>query len=137
MEPNRNIIGPPTELPQPEEINDAEAANYNVAPAPEKRGLKQATPVVPVQNTPQPAKPDPQPSVPGNDGTDTSDDDNSQQAALIADDTDLIEKEWVTRAKSIVAQTKDDPHLQNREMNKVKADYMKKRYNKDLKVSES
>lgn len=56
--------------------------------------------------------------------------------AMIADDTDLIEKEWVERAKAIVAQTKDDPYKQNEEITKVKAVYLKKRYNKDLKVSE-
>lgn len=53
---------------------------------------------------------------------------------LIADDTDLIEKEWVDKAKQIVAQTNHDPYLQNKEINKVKADYLKKRYNKDLKL---
>ena len=54
----------------------------------------------------------------------------------IADDTDLIEKEWVEKAKQIVAQTAHDPYLQNREINRVKADYLKKRYNKDVKLSE-
>jgi len=53
---------------------------------------------------------------------------------MIADDTDLIEKEWVDKAKQIVAQTSHDPYLQNKEINKVKADYLKKRYNKDLKL---
>ncbi|MEI6480767.1 MAG: hypothetical protein WCO19_00505 [Candidatus Saccharibacteria bacterium] len=60
----------------------------------------------------------------------------SQFAPVIADDADLIEKEWVTRAKMIVAKTKDDPREQNKEINKFKADYLKKRYNKDIKVSE-
>lgn len=55
---------------------------------------------------------------------------------LTADDADLIEKEWVLRAKTIVNRTKDDPHTQNKEINKVKADYIKKRYNKDIKMSE-
>ncbi len=55
----------------------------------------------------------------------------------IADDNDLIEKEWVLKAKQIVAATKDDPYVQNREINKFKADYLKKRYNKDLKIEES
>jgi hypothetical protein len=55
---------------------------------------------------------------------------------LMADDADLIEKEWVDKAKAIVLHTKDDPYKQNQEMNKVKADYLKKRYNKDLKISE-
>lgn len=54
----------------------------------------------------------------------------------IADDVDLIEKEWVDKAKEIVAQTAHDPYLQNKEMNKVKAEYLKKRYNKDIKQSD-
>lgn len=54
----------------------------------------------------------------------------------IADDIDLIEKEWVEKAKTIVNQTKDDPYKQNKAINKMKADYIKKRYNKDIQVSE-
>ena len=54
----------------------------------------------------------------------------------IADDSDLIEKEWVDKAKQIVDRTRHDPHQQNREMNMMKADYLKKRYNKDIKLSE-
>lgn len=54
----------------------------------------------------------------------------------IADDTDLIEKEWVDKAKEIVEQTAHDPHLQNQELTKVKVDYLKKRYNKDLKITD-
>lgn len=55
---------------------------------------------------------------------------------LIADDGDLIEKEWVEKAKEIVNRTRQDPHKQNREINQFKADYLKKRYNKDIKLSE-
>ena len=51
-----------------------------------------------------------------------------------ASDTDLIEKEWVEKAKAIVEQTRSDPHLQNKEISKFKADYMKKRYNKTIKL---
>ncbi len=50
----------------------------------------------------------------------------------VADDSDLIEKEWVEKAKAIVAQTTDDPYVQNKELSKFKADYMKKRYNKEI-----
>lgn len=53
----------------------------------------------------------------------------------IADDADLIEKEWVMRAKHIVEQTKQDPYTQNKEVTKLKAEYLKKRYNKDVKLS--
>ncbi len=54
----------------------------------------------------------------------------------VADDVDLIEKEWVEKAKSIVNQTRQDPHAQNKEMNRFKADYLKKRYNKEIKLEE-
>lgn len=60
----------------------------------------------------------------------------SQGTPAIADDIDLIEKEWVHKAKEIVEHTNGDPYTQNKEMNKVKADYLKKRYNKDLKLED-
>lgn len=60
----------------------------------------------------------------------------SVASPAIADDIDLIEKEWVEKAKAIVERTKDDPHKQNSEINKMKADYLKKRYNKTVQVSE-
>jgi hypothetical protein len=47
-----------------------------------------------------------------------------------ADDGDVIEKEWVLKAKQIVDQTKQDPHKQTKELHKFRAEYMKKRYNK-------
>ncbi len=55
----------------------------------------------------------------------------------IADDVDLIEKEWVSKAKQIIAATREDPNLQNKEISRFKADYLKKRYNKDIKLEES
>ena len=57
-------------------------------------------------------------------------------APTTADDLDLIEKEWVEKAKAIVAQTRTDPYAQNNEMNKFKADYMQKRYQKEIKLDE-
>ena len=54
-------------------------------------------------------------------------------AHMSAQDVDLIEKEWVQKAKEIVAHTIGDPYTQNKEINKIKADYIKKRYNKDIK----
>lgn len=53
-----------------------------------------------------------------------------------AEDTDLIEKEWVLRAKQIVDHTREDPHEQQRALSQMKADYMKKRYNKDIKLAD-
>lgn len=61
----------------------------------------------------------------------------TSKTPLVADDTGLIEKEWVEKAKSIVAHTKDDPRAQSQQINYLKADYLKRRYNKDLKVAEN
>jgi len=54
----------------------------------------------------------------------------------VADDRDLIEKEWVDKAKEIVERTREDPYEQSKELTVVKVDYMKKRYHKSLKLTE-
>mgnify|MGYP000885213938 CR=1 FL=1 len=64
---------------------------------------------------------------------------SGQQASSdpqIADDVDVIEKEWVDKAKKIVTATKDNPHQQEKEVSKLQADYLMKRYNKQVKLSE-
>lgn len=53
-------------------------------------------------------------------------------APLVAEDADLIEKEWVDRAKKILQETKDDPFARTNRVNELQRDYLKKRYNKDL-----
>lgn len=57
------------------------------------------------------------------------------QNPVAAADDDLIEKEWVNRAKEIVATTKTDPYLQEKEVSKLQADYLKKRWGKEINVS--
>lgn len=54
---------------------------------------------------------------------------------ISASDEDVIEKEWVDKAKKIVAQTKDDPYAQEKEVSKLQADYLKKRYGREIKIS--
>lgn len=61
---------------------------------------------------------------------------HSPASPVFADDVDVIEKEWVKRAKVIVEMTRDDPHQQNKQLSAYKADYVRKRYNKELKVAE-
>ncbi|MDB5177719.1 MAG: hypothetical protein JWO61_102 [Candidatus Saccharibacteria bacterium] len=72
--------------------------------------------------------------------TPTTADDASLQdgadAPLLANDDDLIEKEWVDKAKKIIAETKDDPHRREQEVGKLQADYLKKRYGKELGATE-
>lgn len=53
-----------------------------------------------------------------------------------AGDVELIEKAWVEKAKAIVHGTRGNPYLQSKELSKVKAEYIKKRYSKDIKVAE-
>ena len=136
MEYESNNFGPPSELPQPQESGVQQLPESSQGSLPETRGMQMPS------TTPQKQKvdpvniPDPQTIQPLGADPGATDQSGVQSSGLIADDTDLIEKEWVIRAKAIVLQTKDDPHTQNKEMNKVKADYLKKRYNKDLKISE-
>jgi len=62
------------------------------------------------------------------DVTATGSDDNPSVAA----DEDLIEKEWVDKAKKVIAETRDDPHKREQAVGKLQADYLKKRYGKEL-----
>jgi hypothetical protein len=69
----------------------------------------------------------------------TDDDDvaTDDQVQATATDSDRIEKQWVDKAKTIVARTKDDPHEQKTQMSKVKAEYIKTRFNKTVKADDS
>lgn len=60
----------------------------------------------------------------------------SSAAPLIADDVDVIEKEWVDKAKKIVGATKEDPYMQEQQVSALQADYLMKRYNKKIKLAE-
>ncbi|HEX8763009.1 MAG TPA: hypothetical protein VF733_04615 [Candidatus Saccharimonadales bacterium] len=54
-----------------------------------------------------------------------------------AEDVDTeFDEEWVGKAREIVAHTHTDPYMQSQTMSKLKAQYIKARYNKDIKVSE-
>lgn len=50
----------------------------------------------------------------------------------IADDVDVIEKEWVDKAEQVVEQTKDDPYAEEEAVEKLQVDYLKKRYDHDV-----
>lgn len=53
---------------------------------------------------------------------------------IAAADDDVIEKEWVNKAKKVINQTKGDPYAKEREVSKLQADYMQKRYGKQVKI---
>lgn len=111
------------------------AGQVEVAPnvAPEKSQEAVAAPISPeapvIASVDDPAAsvtPQANPSV----ATVAQDDD------LSADDVDVIEKEWVDKAKKIVSATKDDPHQQEKEVSKLQADYLMKRYGKQIKLTD-
>lgn len=56
------------------------------------------------------------------------------QTPVAAADDDVIEKEWVNKAKKVISQTKGDPYTKEREVSKLQADYMQKRYGKQVKM---
>ncbi len=55
---------------------------------------------------------------------------------VVAADQDVIEKEWVDKAKKIITETKDDPHARTAKVNDLQKDYLQKRYGKVLGASE-
>lgn len=56
----------------------------------------------------------------------------SSSNPLSASDDDVIEKEWVDKAKKIISDTKGDPYRREYEVGKLQADYIEKRYGKKL-----
>lgn len=67
---------------------------------------------------------------------DTADDISLSNNPAVANDDDLIEKEWVDKAKKIVAETQDDPHKRDEQVNKLQVDYLKKRFGRELGAAE-
>ncbi len=61
---------------------------------------------------------------------------SSAATPLVAADEDLIEKEWVDKAKAIIEQTRDDPHARTQKVNELQRDYLQKRYGKVVGTNE-
>lgn len=69
-------------------------------------------PQQPLQNTPVPASSEQQPP---------------------AEDRDLIEQQWLSRAEQLMSQYGSDPHQLSQELYKLRAEYISVRYGKALK----
>jgi len=54
---------------------------------------------------------------------------------VVAEDNDVLEKEWVDKAKQIVSETRNDPREQTNKFVVMRYDYVKKRYGKEMVVS--
>lgn len=130
---NPNFDAPPS-LHLPEPAPAVNSSSYEQAPSwqPPEYGA----PAAPETGTPPPA---PSFAVPPPTDPATAPAAATQplaQTPAVAADDDLIEKEWVIKAKQIVSTTREDPYQQNRQLAAFKADYMQKRYNKTIKLSE-
>lgn len=120
------------EAPKPEKQGEvAQPVGERLPAGPEANEQSpQAGQAAPITALPQlPTLPSPQAAAP------TAQVQPRDTNPLAASDEDLIEKEWVDKAKKIVIQTKDDPYEQEKEVSKLQADYLKKRYGKEIKLN--
>lgn len=137
MNPNREGGQFSLELPPQPESHEGEEKRQEqgqeAVPAPQERVGK--TPPPP----PLPAIPDDIPAVdtPVLTAPVTEDAQVQHVADGSAKDTDRIEPAWVNKAKEIIAKTHDDPYLQKDQMSKVKAEYISKRFGKQIKTEGS
>lgn len=107
----------------PGTANNMATPGQQTVPPPSPLAPKQAqTPIIPPPLAPSAGPPTKQITV--------------VDSPASAEDNDLIEQEWVSKAKAIVDHTRNDPYLQNKQINEFKADYIKKRYNKEIKKPE-
>src|SRR3990167_4086100 len=128
---NFEVVQPPKGPETPKGPVEQEHPSQEAAPG------KQATPPA-IQTLPViPDVPTPQvpPGAPTDDTTISVK--SPKTAKLPAADKNLIEKQWVDKAKEIVAETKSDPYKQKHEMSKAKADYVQKRFKKTLKTDDA
>ncbi len=99
------------------------------APLPMLPPLDQ-TPTAPaIMAAPQAVSPQTMPIATGTSAASAPDDTND-------DSQDALDEEWVSKAKAIVERTKSDPYVESKELSKAKADYLRVKYNKQIKVAE-
>lgn len=56
----------------------------------------------------------------------------ADDAPIVANDDDLIEKEWVDKAKKILSETRDDPYKREQEISKLQIEYIRRRYGRQI-----
>jgi hypothetical protein len=122
LTPGFELTPQSVEKPTPEQSGlSVSAEKFEQRAEPTSSGASQVLPQVVVKNTTQT----------------TSDNDDvvkntTTDNPAIAKDTDKIEKEWVDKAKQIIAETKDDPHEKEERIKHLKSDYIEKRYGRKI-----
>lgn len=102
------------------------AHSQETAPSRQERSPIEMAPPVPMQPLPPIPAQSPLAGASADDSTITS------SNPISANDDDMIEKEWVNRAKQILTQTKDDPYAREKAIGELQRDYLMKRYGKQL-----
>ncbi|HSX48603.1 MAG TPA: hypothetical protein VLF41_03850 [Candidatus Nanoarchaeia archaeon] len=123
MDPNVNPNQQPAPVsPEPQKPAPA-GPELPAAPAPTPTAAPASTSAVPpasAATSPPAAQTPPPAAAPLN-------------TPAVADDVDVIEKEWVDKAQQVVADTADNPRAEEGGFENLQEDYLKKRYGKDLK----
>lgn len=113
---------------------DGTTRSPEIAPAPERQPSQverapRPQPVAPAAQAADIAIPQiPAPIIP----TVPAVDDPLADIPAIAADDDLIEKEWVDKAKKIISLTRGNPYEQAKAIATLQADYLKKRHNREV-----
>ena len=137
MNPNRegqsSFELPPEAQPSPEAGQQGQEQTVEAPLArPEQVGKQPPQPVLPAVPQDIPAVDQPVIAVPPDDITGVAPTSFAQ-----AKDSDHIESQWVDKAKSVIAHTQEDPYMQKHEMSRVKAEYIQKRFGKQIKTDEA
>jgi hypothetical protein len=138
MNPNREGSIPNLEqvpqLPTPETGDKGQEHAVEAPPAaPEQVGKQAPQPALPAVPDDIPVADQPIIAMPPQDLATSG----PADPRAVAQDKDRMEQEWVNKAKSIIAQTQDDPYMQKHEMSRVKAEYIQKRFGKQIKTDEA
>lgn len=100
------------------EYGERQGSAIELAPPP-------SAPLAPSVALPAPAPVAPGPAV----------DDAIMANPIAANDDDVIEKEWVDRAKQVILQTRDNPFAREKAIGELQRDYLMKRYGRQLGAS--
>lgn len=127
-------------LPAP--VTEPEVGNLSVQETAQNEPETAAVPAEKFTGTALPALPLP-PATPQQTAQKTSSDTQINDVSKtskgvvskVIEDKDLIEKEWVEKAKAIIERNREDPYKQTEEITVVKAEFMEENYNKSIKLS--
>lgn len=119
--------GPEAPQRAPEHVQETERSVERPAPQEQRTGAGAG-------DTPPPMPVVPLPTVPQTAHSAQTQQVQDDDSPIVAADDDLIEKEWVEKAKRVISETKNDPFAQEQAVSRLQADYLQKRYGKVIQL---